>query len=142
MAKAGPILIDAGPLVAVLNRRDRWHEWAVEVLSGLTEPLVTCDAVLSEAVFLLRHQGHGGVEKLCAMIERGLVRSENAFSEYSDAVVAMLRKYDDLPISFADACLVAMAEANPDAVVFTVDSDFKIYRKRDRRVVPLIFPES
>jgi predicted nucleic acid-binding protein len=74
------------------------------------------------------------------MIERGLLRSAFAFESHRSHVLAILRKYRDLPTSFADACLVAMAETDSQPRILTVDSDFKIYRKRNRRVLPLIFP--
>ena len=137
---SSPVIADTGPLVALFNRRDAWHEWAKSVLADLAEPLLTCDAVLSEAVFLLANHTQHGVERLCSMIERGLLQSQFEFAAHREDILTVLRKYHDLPTSFADACLVAMAESDAKAKIFTVDSDFKLYRKRNRRVLPLIFP--
>ena len=134
------VLVDTGPLVALFNRRDRWHQWVTDVLADLTEPLITCDAVLSEAIFLLTNQTRNGVGGLCTMIERGLLCCTFEFGSHHDLILVLLRKHHDLPTSFADACLVSMAEADPQAKIFTVDADFKVYRKRNRRVLPLIFP--
>lgn len=134
------ILADAGPLVALCNPKDTWHEWAKSVLAGSIGPLLTCDAVLSEALFLLWDRTAHGAERLLGMIERGLLQSVFHFVDHREFVLATLRKYADLPTSFADACLVAMADADPACRILTLDRDFKVYRKRNRRVLPLIFP--
>ena len=134
------VLIDAGPLVALCNPRDSWHDWVTSVVSERKESLLTCDAVISEANFILSTRSDRGVERLCGMLERGLLRSEFALEDHLDFVLTLMRKYRDLPASFADACLVAMADADPKAKIFTVEADFKLYRKRNRRVLPLIFP--
>jgi predicted nucleic acid-binding protein len=104
------------------------------------EPLVTCDAVLSEAFFLLKRHADRGSEELMEMIRRGLVRSMFSFSEKEDRILSIMKKYAKLPTSFADLCLVAMAEQFKNAKVWTLDSDFRIYRKIDRRLIPLISP--
>ena len=75
------VIADTGPLVALLNRRDRAHAWSVRQLETMTEPLVTCDAVLSEAFFLLKRSTDSGVKQLSEMIRRGLVYSQFNFTE-------------------------------------------------------------
>lgn len=134
------VIVDTGPLVALFSKKDQWHGWAVEALSQLKDPLITCDAVVSEASYLLSTRTSKGVEGLLGMLERGLLQSNFDLAEHLDDVARIVRKYKDLPTSFADACLVAMAERRPDARVFTVDQDFKAYRKRSRRVIPLLSP--
>lgn len=136
-----PVLADAGPLVAICNPNDTWHEWSRTIVAGMTAPMITCDAVISEVFFILAKRSAHGIPKLCSIIERGLVQSAFALEDHREHVVSVLKKYRDLPTSFADACLVTMADADPDARIFTTDSDFKVYRKRNRRVLPLIFPE-
>ncbi|MBT5927185.1 MAG: PIN domain-containing protein [Verrucomicrobia bacterium] len=132
------IIVDAGPLVALVNRRDRAHSWCVKQLGAFSDPLLTCDAVLSEAFFLLKRHTDGGELSLCEMIQRGLVKSCFKMSDASFRVPEILKKYVNLPASFADACLVAMAEMYEKPKVWTLDSDFRIYRKRDRRIIPTI----
>ena len=140
MTMANRIIVDSGPLVALLSPRDRAHEWCLSQMETFEEPLVTCDAVLSEAFFLLKRHADRGSEELMEMIRRGLVRSMFSFSEKEDRILSIMKKYAKLPTSFADLCLVAMAEQFKNAKVWTLDSDFRIYRKIDRRLIPLISP--
>ncbi len=134
-----PVLLDTGPLVAFLNRRDHHHAWAREVLDQLEPPLFTCEAVLSEACFLLRRHG-GGPPAVVELVARGLV--EVAFDLQAEAapVAALLTKYADQPTSLADASLVRLAEIYPDARVLTTDADFHVYRKNRRQRIRLIAP--
>ena len=134
------LLTDAGPLVAYLKRDDEHHAWAEEMFRQFREPLRTCDAVLSEAFFLLQ-QTHGGAEGLLALLERGLVVPDFDLAAELPAIAPLLRRYRNVPMSLADACLVRMAERERDTAVFTLDSDFKIYRRHGRQTIPLIFPE-
>jgi predicted nucleic acid-binding protein len=136
----GTVIADAGPLVAYLKRDDKDHGWAETVFRRLTSPLLTCDAALGEAFFLLRRT-HGGTEKLLGLLERGLVIPDFNLAAELPAVGQLLRRYQSVPMSLADACLVRMAELRPDAAVFTLDSDFQIYRKHRRQVVPLTYPD-
>ena len=140
MTMANRIIVDSGPLVALLSPRDRAHEWCLSHMETFEELLVTCDAVLSEAFFLLKRHADRGSEELMEMIRRGLVRSMFSFSEKEDRILSIMKKYAKLPTSFADLCLVAMAEQFKNAKVWTLDSDFRIYRKIDRRLIPLISP--
>lgn len=133
------VIADAGPLVAYLKRDDKDHDWAAEVFHRLTGPLRTCDAALGETFFLLQ-QTHGGTEKLLALLERGLVIPDFNLAIELPAVSQLLRRYESVPMSLADACLVRMAELSRDARVFTLDSDFRIYRKHRRQAIPLISP--
>jgi len=134
------VIADAGPLVAYLKRDDKDHDWAEEVFQRLTSPLRTCDAALSEAFFLLR-QTHGGSGELLRLLERGLVVPDFNLLAELPAVGQLLRRYESVPMSLADACLVRMAELNRDASVFTLDSDFRIYRKHRRQAIALIYPD-
>ena len=131
--------VDAGPLVAYLRRADQDHAGTTEVFLRLTIPLLTCDAALGEAFFLLQPT-HGGTEKLLALLERGLVLPRFDLAAELPAVGQLLRRYESVPMSLADACLVRLAELYRDAAVFTIDSDFRIYRKHRRQAIPLIYP--
>jgi predicted nucleic acid-binding protein len=133
-------LADTGPIVAYLNGRDRHHAWAVERFRQLRPPLLTCEAVLSEAVFLLRSAA-GGADGVMDMVRRGVLRVSFALQEESDAVAGLLRRYRSLPMDLADACLVRMSEQHADCVVLTVDSEFRdVYRRGGRQVIPTLLP--
>jgi predicted nucleic acid-binding protein len=137
MAKS--VLIDTGPLVAALRRRDTYHEWARAHFQAATEPFATCEAVISESLFLLE-RARDGKEALCGLIERGVIVVRYSFDEQVAETIRLIRRYNDTPMSFADACLVRMAEKSDETVVFTTDTDFRTYRKNGRQVIPLIFP--
>jgi predicted nucleic acid-binding protein len=138
MAKT--VVIDSGAIVAALRRRDQHHAWARAHFGAETEPFLTCEAVISESFFLLQ-RARGGKEALCGLLERGIVRVNFSFTDQLTETLRLLRRYDDTPMSFADACLVRMAEQIQGAVVFTTDSDFRTYRKNGRQIIPLIMPE-
>jgi predicted nucleic acid-binding protein len=133
------VLVDTGPLVAYLNRRDRHHAWAIECWKALSDPLWTCDAVVSEAVFLLQ-AARADPDPLLRLIERGLVRLDFTLDEQRPDVFRLLRKYRDRPMSVADACLVRMAELVESSQVFTTDRDFLVYRRKGRHVIPVLSP--
>jgi predicted nucleic acid-binding protein len=134
------ILADTGPLVAYLDRSDRDHAWAKEVFSEITRPLLTCEAVIAEALFLLRR---GGIQPdgLLDLIRRGLLVPKFDLVKEIEAIQQLMKTYRNIPMSLADACLVRMAETFPDSKVMTLDSDFVVYRKSRRKVIPLLAPE-
>jgi predicted nucleic acid-binding protein len=136
---ATKLLLDSGPLVGFLVETDQHHRWADEMWSRLYEPLWTCEAVLSESIFLLQ-SGGVSVGPLLELFERGLVRIDFNISSHQPDVWELLRKYADQPMSLADACLVRMAELNENCQIFTTDKDFKIYRRKGRSVIPLLAP--
>jgi predicted nucleic acid-binding protein len=134
------ILLDAGPLVAFLSRSDQYHSWAVEHWGRVRPPLLTCEAVITEACYLLRRQP-SGVAAVMELIERRIVLVAFSLEENAAALARLLAKYAKVPMSLADACLVRMAEVHPRSTVLTLDSDFRVYRKGNRQVVPAIMPE-
>ncbi len=134
------ILVDAGPLVALLDCRDRFHEWAASQLSGRKPPLLTCEAVLAEAAHLLRHI-HGGEPALLEMVRRKLITAPFRLDNEVTRVAKLMTRYENIPMSLADACLVRMAEMDDNGAVITLDSDFRIYRKNGRQVIPTIIPD-
>ena len=131
------VLVDAGFLVALLSRRDSHHQWAAMQAPGHAPPWLTCEAVLSEAIHLL---GARGAPALSEMLRRrALVVAFNLDSDV-EPVIKLLQKYADVPISLADACLVRMTETLPDPVILTTDSDFRVYRRHSRQMVPCVMP--
>lgn len=137
MAKT--VLIDSGAIVAALRRRDQHHAWARAHFESTTEPFVTCEAVISESHFLLE-RAPGGKEALYGLLERGIIAVNFSLAGQLAETVRLIRRYRDTPMSFADACLVRMAELHDGAVVFTTDDDFRTYRKNGRQVIPLTMP--
>jgi predicted nucleic acid-binding protein len=128
------VLVDTGFLVALLSRRDDNHLWAVAQAPRFPPPWTTCEAVLSETCHLLGALGLG------AMLRRGAIVSSYRFSEDMDAVLKLLDKYADVSMSFADACLVRMTETLNDPLLLTTDTDFRIYRRHSRQVIPCVLP--
>lgn len=135
-----PWLLDTGPLVALLARDDSKHAWAVEQAKQAPPCVLTCDAVISEALFLLKRAGHD-TDGLFAMAEVGFLQSRFDFNRERKGVRELMRRYAKLPMAFADACLVRMAELHPGAVVWTLDTDFHVYRQNRRQTLALVIPE-
>jgi predicted nucleic acid-binding protein len=133
-------LLDTGPLVALLARDDAMHAWAVEQAKQAPPAVLTCDAVISEALFLLARAGHNP-DELFAMAEVGFLRSSFDFNRERPAVRELMRRYAKLPMAFADACLVRMAELHPGAVIWTLDTHFHVYRQHRRQTLALVVPE-
>ena len=133
------VIVDTGPLVAAINHKDTFHAWAVQQLSTIQTPLYTCEAVVSEASFLLQ-QVYGGRQALLAWLAQGLVMVDFRLSDEIAAVQALMQQYESVPMSLADACLVRMAELRPGSDVFTMDADFVIYRLNRNQPIPVIMP--
>jgi len=130
-------LVDAGFLVALLNRRDTHHGWAVAQAAEFVPPWSSCEAVLSEAFHLL---GPAGTPGLCEFLRRKALHLEFDLAENLESVLKLIEKYSDVPMGLADACLVRMTETRSDPIVLTTDADFKIYRRNGRQTVPCVLP--
>ena len=131
------VLVDTGFLLAFLRRRDAHNAWAVAAAQAHPPPWRTCEAVLSEAYFVLVDKAG---DALADAIRRKLVVTEFSFDQQVDAVLELRERYSSVPMSFADACLVRMSELAPDPLVLTTDSDFAIYRRHGRKIVPTLMP--
>lgn len=132
-------IVDTGPLVAYFNARDRWHRWVVDQMTTLYPPLITCEPVLTEACFLI-HRAGGHAADLIRKLDQGSLEVAIDVEEEAPSVEALLRRYQDTPMSLADACLVRLTERYSDSRLFTLDSDFEHYRRNGRQVIPLITP--
>lgn len=133
------ILIDTGPIVALLIARDRHHEWARDQWVRLSPPLDTCEAVLSEAQHIIRRLG-GDPLTVLEFVRRGLLRISFQAASEIEALFELEQSYADVPMSLADACLVRMSELSPRCRVMTTDSDFLRYRRNRRQAIPIICP--
>ena len=136
---SGVVLLDTGPLVAYLDVRQQNHEWAARQFAGLTEPPLICEAVVSEACFLLAGQPRA-VAKIGEYLERGVLAMVPIGGAAQPRIFALMEKYRQVPMSYADACLLWLAETHARSRVFTLDSDFEIYRLDRARSVPVIAP--
>jgi predicted nucleic acid-binding protein len=129
------VLADTGPLVALFDRADAHHEWAKAMFETFRDPLATAEPVIAETLFLLRD----------------LPRSQRAFLEFwrsgdlhasfraeteKEALIRLMVKYADHPMSIADACLVRMSELHVKCRVWTLDSHFTTYRRLGRQIIP------
>ncbi len=130
-------LADSGALVALLDPREEYHRWAQAAFARQPEPWFTCEAVVSEAFFLLPEPHARALEKL---LRQGHLRMGLNLADELIQVLDLRAKYADVPMSLADACLVRMSETLPDPVLLTTDADFKIYRRHSRQVVPCLLP--
>ena len=130
-------VIDSGALAALLDPREEHHDWAVRTFAELPPPWLACEAVLSETLFLVS-EPHAAV--LLRMLREGEIRVAFDLGVEMISVLELMDKYTDVPMSLADACLVRMSETLPNPVIVTTDTDFRIYRRHGRRVVPVLMP--
>ena len=128
-------IADTGFLVAFANARDQHHGWALDVAEDVTEPLLTCEAVLAEAAFHL-----GDVGLVLEMISEELIQLDFACSDHHAHLAALAKRYKDRKPDLADLCLIRMSELHPKHSVITVDEDFRVFRRNKREIIPLISP--
>jgi len=133
-------LVDTGPLVALLGRGDQYHRWAAEEFGRLSPPVFTCEAVLSEAQLLVHARG-GNPLAVLEMVQRGMLLLAFDLEDHVEPLLQLQRHYAKVPMSLADACLVRMAEMADRSQVMTTDSDFRIYRRNRRQIIPLLAPQ-
>jgi predicted nucleic acid-binding protein len=132
-------IVDTGPLVAFFDRAERHHSWVAERIEEIDAPLLVCEPVLAETMFLLA--GHAKAQDtLFELLENGALSIAFRIEEHAGIVRKLLQKYRDTPMSLADACIVRMSEIYDRHAVLTLDSDFSIYRKHGRTPLSLIYP--
>jgi predicted nucleic acid-binding protein len=134
---AASVLVDASFLVGLISRRDRNHRWAAQCPFRYPPPWNTCEAVLSETVHLV---GAAGTPTIATLLRRHAVVCSFRLNEHLDEVLQLMRKYANVPMSLADACLVRMTETLPEPALLTADTDFRIYRRHSRQTVPCVMP--
>jgi len=129
-------IADTGFLVAFANRNDRHHQWALGVAERVTEPLLTCEAVLAETAFHLQ-----SVPLVFAMLREGLVTLAFDCRDHLPQLMMLADRYPDRHPDLADLCLIRMSELHPRHSVVTVDrQDFRVYRRNKRETIPLVSP--
>jgi len=131
------ILLDTGVIVALLDRSEHYHSQCVEVLSELAGSLVTCEACVAEAGYLLRDM-RGAPEAVMSNVANGLFHIPVRLVDQALTVEKLLKKYRDVPMDLADACLVDLADRLGTGRILTLDQDFQVYRWRVRRKFELL----
>lgn len=133
------VLLDSGPLVAYFCPADRFHEWAVGRFATFVAPVTTCEPVLAESCFLLARAGVPPT-RILNKLAQGVFRIGFGVEREAAAIVALMQRYADLPMSLADACMVRLAETQPGPVC-TLDGGFRTYRRQGRHPLDLIIPD-
>jgi uncharacterized protein len=129
-------IVDAGPLIALINASDEHHPWAVEAISACAHPLFTCPEVLAEVAAVT-----GQLRAVVGLVRSGAVVLDFDLGDQAAAVLRLLEKYADQAMDLADACVVRMSEMSRDCRVLTTDrADFGVYRRNGREAIPIIAP--
>lgn len=136
----GVVLLDTGPLVSFLADQEEHSAWVHEQWDRLHPPMLTCEAVLTEAAFILKREGVDP-DAIFVLLERKVIRVALHLEEEQADLRTLMRRYRDRPMSLADACLVRLSELHSDSKVFTLDADFRIYRRHGNKAIPLLLPE-
>ena len=133
------VIVDTGPLIALIDHSDQHHAWVRSRFEEIAPPLQTCEAVLTEACHLARRLP-GGVSAILGLFEQGVCVITFDLTPNLDKVSAAMQQYSTVPMSLADACLVRMSELITAGTVLTLDGDFRIYRRHKRKNIPLLIP--
>jgi predicted nucleic acid-binding protein len=129
-------IADTGFLVAFLNYDDRYHDWASEIGRAVSDPFLTCEAVLAETAFQVE-----SASRVLALLQEGFLRIAFDLTENIEEVQALAERYRDRTPDLADMCLIRMSELYENLPVVTVDEgDFRVYRRNRRDVIPMICP--
>ena len=129
-------IADTGFIVAFARQNDRHHKWAVDVAKGITEPLLTCEAVLAESAFHLESSLY-----VLSLLQDEMLRIAFDCNRNVEQLAELGERYHDRKPDLADLCLIRMSELYPRHTVITVDeNDFRVYRRNKREVIPLLCP--
>jgi uncharacterized protein len=122
------VLLDSGPLVALLSRNDANHKRATELFSSNTPPFRCCEAVITEACFLMKKVHAAGPAEVIALGQAGVYEVSFELEDHWMEIGWLLRRYAARPVSLADACLIRCAEIYQEPRILTFDSDFNTYK--------------
>jgi uncharacterized protein len=129
-------IADTGFVVAFARRNDQHHTWAVDIAKGLTEPLLTCEAVLAESSFHLESSSF-----VLSLLEDEMLRIAFDCNRNLAQLAKLAEHYRDRKPDLADLCVIRMSEMYPHHTVVTVDeTDFRVYRRNKRETIPLLCP--
>ncbi len=125
--------------MALIYEKDAQHKWARSQIANLRVPYLTCEAVIAEACFLLKDV-YEGQRTVLSYLSDGILEIAFDLSTEVERVAYLMKQYENVPMSFADACLVRMSEQHANAIVFTLDSDFWIYRRHETETIEIVIP--
>jgi predicted nucleic acid-binding protein len=129
-------IADTGFIVAFLNYDDRYHDWASAIGRAVSDPFLTCEAVLAETAFQVE-----SASRVLALLQDGFLRIAFDLTANIEEVRALAERYRDRTPDLADLCLIRMSELYDNLPVLTVDEkDFRAYRKNGREVIPIVCP--
>ena len=129
-------IADTGLIVAFGNQGDHHHAWAVDIAKNITEPLITCEAVLAEATFHL-----GSSSYVLSLVRNEMLRVSFYLTRNLEQLTELARRYDDRRPNLADLCIIRMSELYPKHTVITVDEgDFRVFRRNKREAIPMLCP--
>jgi predicted nucleic acid-binding protein len=131
-------VVDVGVVVAYFDTTDRDHEWAMDVFSA-SESFSTCEAVITETCARVEYAS-GSQARVTQLVADGILTLEFSAQANIIRILRLIEKYSDRPMDFADACLVVMAEELSDPMLFTLDDDFRFYRRHGRDTIPFVSP--
>lgn len=131
------VLLDAGLLLAFVNKRENFHPWALEQWKMVNPPLLTCEAVLTEACFLLQDV-YGGEDAVMGLVSSSNIQIPFCLSDEIGRIRELMNRYQNVPMSLADGCLVRTSELIKRSCVLTLDSDFRVYQKNRNEMIDLI----
>jgi uncharacterized protein len=133
------VLVDAGFLIALYDKAESEHDISAQVYSSITAELVTCEAVIGEALYLLQ-RFPAAIRAMLLSLDEGVLSIPFDLAKSARRVLAIMEKYRNFPADFADACLIQMADELDTGDILTLDSDFRHYRWRRNRRFNLLIP--
>jgi len=133
-------IVDTGALVAFFDQAERHHRWAITQIAELQAPLLVCEPVLAETMYLLGRFSKAQ-QTLFGLLQNGALKLAFHVEDHVAELRALHSKYRDRPMSLADACIVRMAELYDTHAVLTLDWDFSVYRKHGRVPLALLRPD-
>ncbi len=133
-------ILDTGPLVAFIDAGEPFHAWSVAQFGAIRSPVLSCEAVIAETDYIVRSRGGDPLE-LYDRIADGTIDLSFCLREQVGAVARLLRRFADQQMQLADACIVRLSELFEDCLVLTTDTtDFSVYRRFERRQIPILAP--
>lgn len=135
------VLVDTGPIIALIDNRDSYHTWAASKIDTFENPMITNTAVVVEVLFILKRLNKNA-NRFFGFVNEGIIKVKNPYPNNAELIHSMYSKYADLPASFADICLLSMIKQSKETKLFTIDSDFLIYHDSKGKPLNLISPYS
>ena len=126
------VIIDSGPLIALFDKDDGYHQRALKFIKKFEGELITNYAVITEVTHLLDFSVRAQIDFLCWILSGGLTPVE-ILNDDLNRIVELTRKYSDLPMDFADASLVVLSERMNIEEIASIDKEFGIYRTQDKQ---------